>query len=70
MTIYAVTLESLTPDQVRQLDALVGQVMAHGFGTVTISIEKGRTRRVTPAPSLPFEGDTNERKSDERTVRE
>jgi hypothetical protein len=56
MSIHALTLANLTPDQVQQLDALVGQVMAHGFGQITITIEKGRTVRVIPAPSLPFYG--------------
>jgi hypothetical protein len=50
--IHAVTIEALTPDQVRQLDALVGQVMQHGFGTVTIVIERGRCVLVQPAPSI------------------
>ena len=54
--IHAVTLTNLSPDQVAQLDALIGQVMAHGFGEVIITIEKGRTARVIPAPCLPFYG--------------
>lgn len=44
-------LEVLTPEHVAKIDAEVAKIARHGFGSVTLIIERGRVRWLQAAVS-------------------
>jgi hypothetical protein len=47
------TALDLTPEQAEQISFHLRQILANGFGDLTLRIERGKLTYIIPAPSIP-----------------